>query len=131
MAVVVLIGLYFVWSFAKEVVQAQHLADQVARGQAENTQLEADKRRLAQEKAYYQSDDYIRLRARTDLNLRSPDEIVVLPLLTPGPADGANGGAGGAPPNPSVAAPPPAAPDAGATGRTWERWFALFRDPPR
>jgi cell division protein FtsB len=128
MAAVVLIGLYFMWSFAKEVVQAQQLANQVELRRQENDHLRAEKRELEREKQYYESDEYVRLRARTDLNLRSPDEVVVYPVLTPGavtssaPADGAPTSAAPAPPGAAVAA-------AASPARTWERWLDLFTNP--
>ncbi len=126
MAVVVLVGLYFMGNFVSEVVHAQHLANQVELGRKDNARLEADNRQLARDQQYYESDAYAQLRARTDLGLRSPDEVVVYPLLTPGPATGtvkaaapSEGGAtGGADP---AAAPPPAVP-----ARPWDRWLALF-----
>ena len=127
MAVVVVIGLYFMWSFAREVVQAQRLSNQVELGAQSNARLEAENRQLTRDQAYYQSDDYVRLRARTDLNLRDPNEIVVFPLMTPTAV---------APTDASVApVPPAAAPVASAgtgraaaapMGRPWERWLALL-----
>ncbi len=128
MAVVVLVGLYFMGNFVSEVVQAQHLANQVELGRKENARLEADNRQLARDQQYYESDAYAQLRARTDLGLRSPDEVVVYPLLTPGPAigtvkaaapsEGGTAATGGADP---AAAPSPAVP-----ARPWDRWLALF-----
>src|SRR5215212_3616058 len=106
MAAVVLIGLYFMGSFAKEVVQAQQLANQMELWRQENAQLSADNRQLQREQQYYESDDYVRLRARTDLNLRSPDEVVIYPVVTPGaPTTG-----GDAPTAPAASAPPAAGP---------------------
>src|SRR6266480_1365533 len=67
MAVVVMLGLYFMWSFAREVVQGQQLANQVELERRQNAQLAADNRQLERDKAYYESDEYVRLRARTDL----------------------------------------------------------------
>ena len=133
MAAVVLIGLYFMGSFAREVVQAQQLANQVELRRQENEHLSAENRKLQREKQYYESDEYVRLRARTDLNLRGPDEVVIYPVLTPGvPAPGAGGAA------PGMSAPAPASPAAAPAGaapappaRTWERWFDLFTVPVR
>ena len=129
MAAVVLIGLYFMGSFAREVVQAQQLANQVELRRQENERLSAQNRELQREKQYYESDEYVRLRARTDLNLRSPDEVVIYPVLTPGvPAPAAPDAADPAPAPP--ADPPPATAPA-ASARPWERWFDLFTAPPR
>jgi cell division protein FtsB len=127
MAAVVLIGLYFMGSFAREVVQAQQLANQVELRRQENERLSAHNRELQREKQYYESDEYVRLRARTDLNLRGPDEVVIYPVLTPGvPAAPAPEAAAPAPPAdvPPSAEPAPAA-------RPWERWLDLFTAPSR
>lgn len=124
MAVVVLVGLYFMGNFVSEVVHAQHLANQVELGTQDNARLEAENRQLARDQQYYESDAYVQLRARTDLGLRSPDEVVVYPLMTPGPAPAAGGAA------PNVAAPPAAsgtvAPPPDPSARPWDRWLALF-----
>jgi cell division protein FtsB len=126
MAAVVLIGLYYMGSLAREVVQAQQLANQVELRRQENERLSAQNRELQRETQYYESDEYVRLRARTDLNLRSPDEVVIYPVLTPGvPAPVAPEAA------PAAAAPADAsAPAPASTARTWERWLDLFATPP-
>ena len=84
MILVVLTGLYFGYSFAREVVQAQRLAAQAEASRQANEQLAAENRKLARDLQYYQSDAYAELRARTDLNMRRKDETVILPVL---PAD--------------------------------------------
>ena len=137
MLLIVLTGLYFGYSFAREVVQAQRLAAQAAGSRQENDQLAAENRKLARDLQYYQSDAYAELRARTDLNMRRPDEQIILPVL---PAEPANAlPAAGATPGPGSPAPPP--PMAGATGataalpppagRNWDRWLGLFNNPGR
>src|SRR5437762_9276024 len=83
MLLVVLTGLYFGYSFAREVVQAQRLAAQAAASRQENDQLAAENRKLERDLQYYQSDAYAELRARTDLNMRQKDERIVLPVMTP------------------------------------------------
>ena len=126
MAIVVLVGLYFMGNFVSEVVHAQHLANQVELGRKENERLQAENRQLARDQQYYESDAYIQLRARTDLGLRSPDEIVVYPLLTPGPAPAAGGAAPSGAPAPPAASSAPAASPSAAPARPWDRWLALF-----
>src|SRR3954447_16295612 len=89
MAAVVLIGLYFGYSFAREVVQAERLTRQAESSAAINARMAEENDKLARDLQYYQSDEYATLRARTDLNLRKPDELVILPVMPPdeqGPA---------------------------------------------
>lgn len=124
MILVVLTGLYFGYSFAREVVRAQFLANQAELHRRENAQFAAENRKLTRDLQYYQSDAYAELRARTDLNLRRPDEQIILPVLPPAAAatpdpDTAPAGLAPVAPGPAPAAPPPA-------GRTWDQWFALF-----
>ncbi|HUS17135.1 MAG TPA: septum formation initiator family protein [Chloroflexia bacterium] len=131
MIVLVLTGLGFGYSFAREVVQAQRLANQAELSRQENEVIAAENRKLTRDLQYYQSDAYAELRARTDLNMRRPDEQVILPVLTPEAASAA-----GDPPGAlSIASLPLAAPAPAAgnnpvpTGRNWDRWIALFSGP--
>jgi cell division protein FtsB len=132
MILVVLIGLGFGYSFAREVVQAQHLAGQAEAARQENERIAAENRKLQRDLQYYQSDAYAELRARTDLNMRRPDEQVILPVLPPGettiiaPDSDVAAQAAPAPANPVVPAPGTA-----ATGRNWDRWLALFAGTAR
>src|SRR3954454_20330766 len=84
MLLVVLTGLYFGYSFAREVVQAQRLAAQAEASRQQNEDLAAQNRKLARDLQYYQSDAYAELRARTDLNMRRKDETIILPVLPAG-----------------------------------------------
>ncbi len=132
MLALVLVGLGFGYSFAREVVQAQRLANQGAVSLQANEALAAGNRKLARDLQYYQSDAYAEMRARTDLNMRRPDEQIVLPVLTGtlttaanGPGGAATGPAGDQSPTSDLATsnPPPATL---TTGRAWDRWAALF-----
>ena len=133
MLALALVGLGFGYSFAREVVQAQRLANQGAVSRQANEALAAGNRKLARDLQYYQSDAYAEVRARSDLNMRRADEQIVLPVLTSTLTTAAPGGAGGAATgsatrqsptsDPSAGNPPPAAL---ATGRAWDRWAALF-----
>ena len=131
MILVVLIGLGFGYSFAREVVQAQHLAGQAEASRQENERIAAENRKLQRDLQYYQSDAYAELRARTDLNMRRPDEQVILPVLPDGETTITS-------PDSDLAAQPAQAPAnavaAGpgvATGRNWDRWLALFAGTAR
>ncbi|HMA35988.1 MAG TPA: septum formation initiator family protein [Chloroflexia bacterium] len=130
MVLVILTGLYFGYSFAREVVQAQRLANQAELGRQANERIAAENRKLARDLQYYQSDAYVELRARTDLNMRRPDEQIVLPVL---PADPNGAAPSGAAPPDSVTAPrgivPPPNVAAESAARNWDRWFSLFRRP--
>ena len=132
MLALVLVGLGFGYSFAREVVQAQRLANQGEVSRQANEALAAGNRKLARDLQYYQSDAYAEMRARTDLNMRLPNEQIVLPVLTstlPTTVAGANGAASGTPAAQS-SAPVLSAPGdtslARTTGRAWDRWAALF-----
>jgi cell division protein FtsB len=131
MILVVLIGLGFGYSFAREVVQAQHLAGQAEASRLENERIAAENRKLQRDLQYYQSDAYAELRARTDLNMRRPDEQVILPVLPDGettitsPDSDMGAQAAQAPANPVAPAP------GGVTGRNWDRWLALFAGTAR
>jgi cell division protein FtsB len=134
MIVVVLIGLYFGYSFAREVVQAQRLAGEAEISQQENDLIAAENRKLERDLQYYQSPAYAELRARTDLNMRRPDEQIILPVLPDGAAVPAADlpSASVAPAAPPSAAQPAAraaaVPAPGA--RNWDRWFSLFTSQP-
>ncbi len=130
MLALVLVGLGFGYSFAREVVQAQRLANQGEVSRQANEALAAGNRKLARDLQYYQSDAYAEMRARTDLNMRLPNEQIVLPVLTdtllPAAPSGPGGTQSGAAPGTGTgqsAAPDPAA---RAGGRAWDRWAALF-----
>ena len=128
MGIVLLMGLYFLGSFAREVVQGQRLSNQLAITRAQNDQLAAQNRQLQRDRDYYQSDAYVHLRARTDLNLRDPNEILVYPMITPQP--GAEAGTSG--PGAAVTSQRPPVPAVTPTpGRSWDRWLALIAGPSR
>ncbi len=126
MIALVLIGLGFGYSFAREVVQAQRLANQGEVSRQANEALAAGNRKLARDLQYYQSDAYAEMRARTDLNMRLPNEQIVLPVLTDTLT----------PPAASVAGSPTGASQAAdqattrnptmLAARPWDRWLALF-----
>ncbi|MDQ2808635.1 MAG: septum formation initiator family protein [Chloroflexota bacterium] len=129
MLALVLVGLGFGYSFAREVVQAQRLANQGEVSRQANDALAAGNRKLARDLQYYQSDAYAELRARTDLNMRLPNEQIVLPVLTdtlpPAAPSGVGGTQSGAAPGTGIGQS--AAPDPARTGgRAWDRWAALF-----
>jgi cell division protein FtsB len=131
MILVVLIGLGFGYSFAREVVQAQHLAGQAEASRQENERIAAENRKLQRDLQYYQSDAYAELRARTDLNMRRPDEQVILPVLPDGETTITAPDTDMAAQPASAAANPVAAAPGVATGRNWDRWLALFAGTAR
>jgi len=132
MLALALVGLGFGYSFAREVVQAQRLANQGAVSRQANEALAAGNRKLARDLQYYQSDAYAEVRARSDLNMRRADEQIVLPVLTSTLTTAAPTGLGGAQPSAAPGQSPAAvqaaagAPPSLATGRAWDRWAALF-----
>jgi cell division protein FtsB len=116
MLILLAIGIYFVVGFAKEVVQGQQLSDQVAAQEQSNTALAQENARLQEDTQYYQSDGYVEQAARESLNLRKPDESVILPIL-PTPSAGDHS---------SVRPPAPATSNDAPPESNWQRWFGLF-----
>ena len=121
----VLIGIaavFFLVRYGTELLREHDLREK-ARQQAEaNAALRDDNARLRSGLLYYRSDRYIEQRAREDLNLRRPDESVLIPIR--------------------VAAPTPAVPSTNTEHPTggpvdlppsqvegqpnWETWLELF-----
>ena len=134
MAFVVIIGLYFGYNFAREVVQAERLTRQEDSATAINAQIDAENRKLERELAYYNSDEYVKLRANTDLNLTLPDEQIILPVM-PKDEQAQEAVAPVAITTPDASAsiasldpsntPAPAGADTSNTPN-WDRWLQLF-----
>ncbi len=117
MLILLAIGIYFVVGFAKEVVHGQQLSASVAAQNQSNAALTQDNERLREQVQYYQSDDYVELAAREGLNLRKPDQMVILPnIATPGPGQHSS----------IRPATPASSPDQAPPQSNWQRWFSLF-----
>lgn len=112
---------FFLVRYGQEVLLEHDINAQVSEQQRINAALTEANARLEADLQYVLSDKYVEQRAREDLNLRRPDEEVLIPVEAGGAA--------------SVSAPLATTPgrQAGAAGdsapRTqpnWERWMGLF-----
>ena len=112
---------FFLVRYGQEVLLEHDLNAQIAGQQLANAALTEENARLEAHLQYALSDKYVEQRAREDLNLRRPDEEVLIPV------DGGTAEAGASAMPPSDATGP-------ATGEAlpaveqpnWERWFGLF-----
>jgi cell division protein FtsB len=80
-AFVLIVGMYFVLSFGEQAWRARELEEEVAKRQAEITELETKRENLEQQIAEFNSDQYdsyVAQIARRDLNLAYPGETVML-----------------------------------------------------
>ena len=122
----VLIGLaavFFLVRYGTELLREHDLREKARLQAASNAALRDDNARLRSTLFYYQSDRYIEQRAREDLNLRRPDESVLIPIRVAAPTPAAP--TANDPPTPTsgtVELPPRP-----AEGRAnWEQWLELF-----
>jgi cell division protein FtsB len=122
---------FFLVRYGQELLQAHDLNDKAAVQRIENATLKDDNGRLQAQLEYYKSDKYIEQRAREDLNLRRPDEVVLIPIAPQSQVLGATGGAstdgagqnGGSTTQSDASAPaPPRA--------NWQKWLDLFSPAP-
>jgi cell division protein FtsB len=113
--------LFFLVRFGQEWLLEHELEARAAEQRIANARLRDENMRLKAALQYYQSDKYVEQRAREDLNLRRPDEEVLIPVVVNAPATGEG----------EHALPALGAQDA-PTGMhrqeqaNWRRWFDLF-----
>ena len=75
---------FFLLRYGQELLLAHDLGDQVAIQRIANAATRDENTRLKALLDYYQSDKFIEQRAREDLNLRRPEEEVLIPVaVTP------------------------------------------------
>ncbi len=113
----------FLVRYWQQVLQEHSLNEQIVLQSRSNQQMTEENQRLQASLQYFQSDKYVEQRAREALNLRRPNEEVLIPIGGTGTqsADGSGGvGAQGAG-------------NAGATEKSqpqtdenWQKWFGLF-----
>ena len=110
---------FFLVRYGQEVLLEHDINSNITRQQASNPALSDETARLEAELKYLQSDKYVEQRARESLNLRRPDEEVLIPVDagTVAALD-AQSTAGG---SPTAAAAQPNGPRP-----NWEGWFDLF-----
>ncbi|MBF6613320.1 MAG: septum formation initiator family protein [Chloroflexi bacterium] len=112
--------LFFIVRYGQELLLEHSLNDQVAVQRVQNAALRDDNSRLAAKLQYYLSDKYIEQRAREDLNLRRPDEQVLIPInAAPSASQGTITGVPSAQQPITETTVPPAE-------ANWQKWLDLF-----
>lgn len=116
-AIVLLIGAYFVVAFGEQAWKARQLEAEVAERQAAVDQMKEQHQALQSQLTEYSSDKYlgyVESAARRDLNLSLPGETVLLVRWqgSPSPTTIAQ-------PTASATAPP-------AQASNWSKWLSLF-----
>lgn len=128
-AIIMLAIFFFLVRYGQELFMQHDLNVKIAAQRSANSALADENARLAAALQYYQSDKYVEQRAREDLNLRRPDEEVLIPI----------GDQPQASPDTTTARPEDSAGTTGTTGTTqspagngdaekpnWQKWFELF-----
>jgi cell division protein FtsB len=124
-AVLVALGfivvVFFLVTYGQQLLMEHGLKEKAAAQRVANAALRDDNIRLQASLQYYQSDKYIEQRAREGLNLRRPEEEVIIPIKVAPDAS-----AGKPPVVETPVAANPAQQSAGSNAPNWERWFNLF-----
>lgn len=111
---------FFLVRYGQEVLMEHDLNGKIAAQRIANARLADENTRLAAGLQYYQSDKYVEQRAREDLNLRRPDEEVLIPV---GDTTTSNGNTATQQPASSDSDNSPAA---SGDQPNWQRWLDLF-----
>jgi cell division protein FtsB len=125
----VIIGLaavFFLVRYGTELLREHDLREQARRQDAANRALSDTNARLRSALLYYGSDRYIEQRAREDLNLRRPDESVIIPITAPE----AMGSTEEAQPDATQDAPLAEVPAQRSEQPNWKRWLDMFAPAP-
>ena len=117
-------AVFFLFSYGQELLLAHSLNDKSAAQRIENAKEQDEITRLQAQLQYYQSDKYIEQRAREDLNLRRPDEQVLIPVWSTPGATGQSTGPGGIAGGHDPAQPPASTPTQAKPN--WQKWLDLF-----
>jgi cell division protein FtsB len=113
---------FFLVRFGQELLLEHDLKAKAAAQRSANAHMRDENTRLEAALEYYRSDKYIEQRAREDLNLRRPDEEVLIPVSV---APASPTGDSAIPVTPQEA-PPSTAPSEPAN---WQKWLELFSPP--
>jgi len=116
---------FFLIRYGQEVLMEHDLNSKIAQQRIDNAKLADDNSRLEASLQYFQSDKYVEQRAREDLNLRRPDEEVLIPIGDQPQAGAGTSGAAGAPGAHAAPSPAPAAGPA-PPEPNWQKWLDLF-----
>lgn len=113
----------FLVRYWQQVLQEHSLDEQIVLQSRSNQQMTEENQRLQASLQYFQSDKYVEQRAREALNLRRPNEEVLIPIGGSGTqsAEGSGGvGAQGAGNTGGQVQQQPQAEE------NWQKWFGLF-----
>ena len=126
----VLIGIaavFFLVRYGTELLRENDLREKARQQATVNAAVSDDNARLRSALLYYQSDRYVEQRAREDLNLRRPDESVLIPISMAAPTPAIPSGDGRPPQADSQQVDVP--PSTVDENPSWERWLELFSQP--
>src|SRR5438045_2099841 len=115
-----LAGAFFLIRYGQELLLAHDLGDKAAVQRIVNKELRDENARLSASLGYYQSDKYIEQRAREDLNLRRPDEEVLIPVGDQPTSDATTTTQQSGSPDSADTVP------AESDTPNWQRWLDLF-----
>jgi cell division protein FtsB len=124
-AVLVALGfvvvVFFLVTYGQQLLMEHGLKDKAAAQRIANAALRDENSRLKSSLLYYQSDKYIEQRAREDLNLRRPEEEIIVPIRV---APDTSSGSPTAIEKPVTTIPPNTATDGEVPN--WQKWLNLF-----
>jgi len=118
---------FFLVRYGQEVLMEHDLNSKIATQRIANSGLADENTRLAAALQYYQSDKYVEQRAREDLNLRRPDEEVLIPVGDQPTSNATTTTQQSGSPDSAGTLPP------GSDEPNWQRWldiFSPFSDSP-
>ncbi len=126
-AVLVVVGfmvvVFFLVTYGQQLLLERSLKDKAAAQRTANSALADENTRLKAAYQYYQSAKYIEQRAREDLNLRRPEEEVIIPIkVAPDPSASKPK----AVETPVVTQPANMGRDTDEEVPNWEKWLRLF-----
>src|SRR5947209_9739672 len=116
---------FFLVRYGQELLLAHDLTDKAAAQRIANSKLSDENTRLKSLLGYYQSDKYIEQRAREDLNLRRPEEEVLIPVEATPAAEAAGSALALSDTQKVQSEPTP-----GPAVANWEKWLDLFSAAP-
>lgn len=113
---------FFLVTYGQQLLMEHSLKEKASAQRAANSALSDENSRLKSLLLYYQSDKYVEQRAREDLNLRRPEEEVIIPInVAPDAAAGRSTPVETPVPSQSGSAQPE------SDAPNWQRWFDLFK----
>jgi cell division protein FtsB len=113
----------FLVRYWQQVLQEHSLDEQIVLQSRSNQQMLEENQRLQASLQYFQSDKYVEQRAREALNLRRPNEEVLIPVGGTGTQSADGNGSVGAQGNGNAGASEKSQPQAEGN---WQKWFGLF-----